>query len=63
MGYIFGFQLLRGQKGRSRSTILDGKINRPHDVGIYSWNPNGHCFDWNFGLVLGGWVPSKIEVV
>ena len=19
------------------------------------------CFDWKFGLVLGGWVPSTIE--
>ena len=59
MGYIFGFQLLRGQKGRSRSTILDGKINRPHDVGIYSWNPNGHCFDLEFRPCFGGLGPFK----
>ena len=26
-----------------------------------SWNPkNDHCFDWSLGLVLEGWVPSKI---
>ena len=28
----------------------------------YTWNPNDPCFDWNFGLVLGGW-PSQIEVI
>ena len=28
----------------------------------YTWNPNDPCFDWNFGLVLGGW-PSQIEVM
>ena len=27
-----------------------------------AWNPNDPCFDWNFGLVLGGW-PSKMEVI
>ena len=32
------------------------------DIIIYTWNPIDPCFDWNFGLVLRGWVPSKIEV-
>ena len=27
---------------------------------FFSWLK---CFDWKFGLVLGGWVPSRIEVI
>ena len=23
--------------------------------GIWTWNPNVPCFDWNFGLLLEGW--------
>ena len=27
---------------------------------LYTWNPNGApCFDWKFGLVLGGKDPFK----
>ena len=30
---------------------------------IGTWNPTDPCFDWNFGLVLGGENPSKTEVI
>ena len=51
MGYIFGFQLLRWEH-QPTSWCRD----------IYLEPFDDPCFDWNFGLVLGGW-SSKIEVV
>ena len=26
----------------------------PDDSNMCTWNPTDPCFDWNFGLVLGG---------
>ena len=39
------------------------KVEHLPAIYIYTWNPNDPCFDWKFGLVLGGWVPSKIKVI
>ena len=42
------------------SKFIQGRDSRGWYIYIYTWNPNGPCFEWSLGLLLEGSNP-KIE--